>query len=92
MEQANVTAALEACLEKIRERTNKSTGKRNMKESTEKNEFFYPVYDEPVVIQTNVNTTYTAVGIPKRYYDMDFDWLRKYGRFPKEKAEDYDVV
>lgn len=57
-----------------------------------KNEFFYPVYDEPVVIQTNVNTTYTAVGIPKRYYDMDFDWLRKYGSFPKENAEAYDVV
>ena len=36
----------------------------------EKNEFFYPIYDEPVVIQTNVNTTYAAVGIPKRYYDM----------------------
>ena len=92
MEQANVTAMLEACLEKIRERTKTLTGKKNIKESTVKNEFFYPVYDEPVVIQTNVNTTYAAVGIPKRYYDMDFDWLRKHGSFPKENAEAYDAV
>jgi DNA replication protein DnaC len=63
-----------------------------MKESTEKNEFFYPVYDEPLVIQTNFNTTYAAVGIPKRYYHMDFDWLRKHGSFSKENAEAYDVV
>ena len=63
-----------------------------MKESTGKNEFFYPIYDEPVVIQTNVNNTYAAVGIPKRYYDMDFDWLRKHGSFPKENDEAYDVV
>lgn len=63
-----------------------------MKESTVENEFFYPIYDEPVVIQTNVNTTYAAVGIPKRYYDMDFDWLRKHGSFPKENAEAYAVV
>lgn len=88
MEPINVTAAIEA----LREKTSKLTGKRNMKESTEKNEFFYPIYDEPVVIQTNVNTTYSAVGIPKRYYDMDFDWLRKHGGFPKENAEAYDVV
>ena len=63
-----------------------------MKEYTVKNEFFYPIYDKPVVIQTNVNTTYTAVGIPKRYYDMDFDWLRKHGSFPKENTEAYAVV
>ena len=63
-----------------------------MKESTVENEFFYPIYDEPVVIQTNVNTTYATVGIPKRYYDMDFDWLRKHGSFPKENAEAYAVV
>lgn len=63
-----------------------------MKEYTVKNEFFYPIYDKPVVIQTNVNTTYAAVGIPKRYYDMDFDWLRKHGGFPKENAEAYAVV
>ena len=63
-----------------------------MKEYTVKNEFFYPIYDKPVVIQTNVNTTYAAVGIPKRYYDMDFEWLRKHGSFPKENAEAYTVV
>ena len=63
-----------------------------MKEYTVKNEFFYPIYDKPVVIQTNVNTTYAAVGIPKRYYDMDFDWLRKHGSFPKENTEAYAVV
>lgn len=63
-----------------------------MKESTGKNEFFYPIYDEPVVIQTNINTTYAVVGIPKRYYDMDFDWLRKHGSFPKENTEAYAVV
>lgn len=63
-----------------------------MKESTVKNEFFYPIYDKPVVIQTNVNATYASVGIHKRYYDMDFDWLRKNGNFPKENAEAYDVV
>ena len=63
-----------------------------MKEYTVKNEFFYPIYDKPVVIQTNVNTTYAAVGIPKRYYDMDFEWLRKYGSFPKENSEAYAVV
>lgn len=63
-----------------------------MKEYTVKNEFFYPIYDKPVVIQTNVNTTYAAVGIPKRYYDMDFEWLRKHGSFPKEDSEAYAVV
>lgn len=63
-----------------------------MKEYTVKNEFFYPIYDKPVVIQTNVNTTYAAVGIPKRYYDMDFEWLRKHGSFPKENSEVYAVV
>lgn len=63
-----------------------------MKEYTVKNEFFYPIYDKSVVIQTNVNTTYAAVGIPKRYYDMDFDWLCKHGSFPKENAEAYAVV
>lgn len=63
-----------------------------MKEYTVKNEFFYPIYDKPVVIQTDDNTTYAAVGISKRYYDMDFDWLRKHGSFPKENAEAYAVV
>lgn len=70
----------------------KSTGKQNMSESMVKDEFFYPVYDKPVVIQANINTTYAAAGIPKRYYDMDFDWLRKYGSFPEENSEAYAVV
>ena len=88
MESLNVTAAIEA----LREKTSKLTGKQNMKEYTVEDEFFYPIYDKPVVIQTNVNTTYAAVGIPKRYYDMDFEWLRKHGSFPKESAEAYGVV
>lgn len=57
-----------------------------------KDEFFYPVYDKPVVIKENVNGPYAAVGIPRRYYDMDFGWLRKHGNFPKENSEAYAVV
>lgn len=57
-----------------------------------KDEFFYPVYAKPVVIKNNVNGTYAAVGIHRRYYDMDFEWLRKYGSFPKENSEAYAVV
>lgn len=57
-----------------------------------KDEFFYPVYDKPVVIKENVNGAYAAVGIPRRYYDMDFGWLRKHGNFPKENSEAYAVV
>ena len=63
-----------------------------MNESTVKDEFFYPVYDKPVVIKENVNGAYAAVGIPRRYYDMDFGWLRKHGSFPKENSEAYAVV
>ena len=57
-----------------------------------KDEFFYPVYDKPVVIKSDVNGDYAAVGIPRRYYDMDFEWLRKHGSFPKENSEAYAVV
>lgn len=57
-----------------------------------KDEFFYPVYDKPVVIKNDINGHYAAVGIPRRYYDMDFEWLRKYGSFPKENSEAYAVV
>ena len=57
-----------------------------------KAEFFYPVYDKPVVIKSDVNRDYAAVGIPRRYYDMDFEWLRKHGSFPKENSEAYAVV
>lgn len=70
----------------------KSTGKQNTSESTVKDEFFYPVYDKPVVIKSDINGDYAAVGIPRRYYDMDFEWLRKHGHFPKENADAYEVV
>lgn len=70
----------------------KSTGKQSTKESMVKDEFFYPVYDKPVVIKSDVNGDYAAVGIPRRYYDMDFEWLRKHGHFPKENADAYEVV
>ena len=68
------------------------TGKQSTNESTVEDEFFYPVYAKPVVIKSNVNGTYTAVGIPRRYYDMDFDWLRKHGSFPEDNSEAYAVV
>lgn len=63
-----------------------------MNVSTEKDEFFYPVYEDPIVVKSNINSAYSAVGIPKRYYDMNFEWLRKHGEFPKENAEAYAVV
>ena len=44
------------------------------------------------MIKSDVNGDYAAVGIPRRYYDMDFEWLRKYGSFPKENSEAYAVV
>jgi len=40
----------------------------------------------------NPNEAYAKAGIPKRYYDMSFEWLRKYGTFPKENSEAYAVV
>lgn len=79
-------------LETFLEKRKKSTGKQNTRESTVKDEFFYPVYDKPVVIKNDVNGHYAAVGIPRRYYDMDFEWLRKHGSFPKENSEAYAVV
>lgn len=65
---------------------------QNTNGSTEKVEFYKPVYDEPVIIEVNPNEAYAKAGIPKRYYDMSFEWLRKYGTFPKENSEAYDVV
>ena len=79
-------------LETFLEKRKKSTGKQNTRESMVKDEFFYPVYDKPVVIKSDVNGDYAAVGIPRRYYDMDFEWLRKHGSFPKENSEAYAVV
>ena len=65
-----------------------------MKESTEKAdyEFYKPIYDKPLIIQNNINNTYSLAGIPKRYYDMSFTWLKENGSFPKENAEAYCIV
>ena len=81
MEQFNATAAIE--------KLKQSIGKQNMKECTAKDEyeFYKPIYDKPVIIQNNVNNTYSLAGIPKRYYDMSFTWLKENGSFPKENAE-----
>lgn len=71
-----------------------STGKQNTKESTEKAdyEFIQPVYNEPIVILKDKGKTYAAAGIPRRYYDMSFEWLKQNGKFPKENAETYRIV
>lgn len=55
-------------------------------------EFIKPVYDEPVVIQKDKGRMYAAAGIPRRYYDMSFSWLKQNGTFPKENAEAYRIV
>lgn len=31
-------------------------------------------------------------GIPKRYYDMSFEYLKQHGTFPKENTEAYRIV
>lgn len=71
-----------------------SIGKPSMKGCTVKAdyEFFKPVYDKPMVIQKDKSQTYGVSGIPKRYYDMSFEWLKKNGTFPKENAEAYRIV
>ena len=71
-----------------------STGKQSTKGCTEKAEyeFYKPIYDKPVIIQTNINNTYSLAGIPKRYYAMSFAWLKENGSFPKEDAEAYRIV
>lgn len=86
MERIDVTAAIE----KMRQ----SIGKQNTKGCTEKAEyeFYKPIYDKPVIIQTNINNTYSLAGIPKRYYDMSFEYLKQHGTFPKENAEAYRIV
>lgn len=65
-----------------------------MKECTAKAdyEFFTPIYDKPVIIQKDKSQTYGMAGIPKRYYDMSFDWLKEHGTFPKENKEAYRIV
>ena len=71
-----------------------SIGKPSMKECTAKAdyEFFKPIYDESVIIQKDKSQTYGVSGIPKRYYDMSFTWLKQNGTFPKENAEAYRIV
>lgn len=71
-----------------------STGKQNTKGCTAKAdyEFIKPIYDKPAIIQWNISNTYDVAGIPKRYYDMSFAWLKQNGTFPKENQEAYRIV
>lgn len=55
-------------------------------------EFIKPIYDKPVIIQKDKNQTYSVAGIPKRYYDMSFEYLKQHGKFPKENTEAYRIV
>ena len=86
MEQFDATAAIEAL--KMRQ----SIGKQNTTECTAKYEFIKPIYDKPVIIQKDKNQTYSVAGIPKRYYDMSFEYLKQHGTFPKENKEAYRIV
>ena len=47
-------------------------------------EFYTPIYDRPVIIQNNINNTYHLAGIPKRYYDMSFTWLKETAAFQRK--------
>lgn len=71
-----------------------SIGKPSMTGYTAKAdyEFIKPIYDKPVVIQKDKSQTYGVAGIPKRYYDMSFEWLKENGKFPKENKEAYRIV
>lgn len=71
-----------------------SIGKQNTKGCTAKTdyEFIKPIYDKPVIIQKDKNQTYSVAGIPKRYYDMSFEYLKQHGTFPKENKEAYRIV
>ena len=71
-----------------------SIGRPNTKGCTAKDEyeFYKPIYDKPVIIQTDINNTYSLAGIPKRYYEMSFAWLKQNGTFPKENAEAYRIA
>lgn len=55
-------------------------------------EFIKPIYDKPVIIQKDKSQTYGVAGIPKRYYDMSFEYLKQHGTFPKENKEAYRIV
>lgn len=71
-----------------------SIGKPSTKGYTAKTdyEFIKPIYDKPVIIQKDKSQTYGVAGIPKRYYDMSFTWLKENGSFPKENKEAYRIV
>ena len=71
-----------------------SIGKQNTTGRTAKAEyeFIKPIYDNPVIIQKDKNQTYSVAGIPKRYYDMSFEYLKQHGKFPKENTEAYRIV
>lgn len=71
-----------------------SIGKPSMTGCTAKAnyEFIKPIYDKPVIIQKDKSQTYGVAGIPKRYYDMSFEWLKENGKFPKENKEAYRIV
>lgn len=71
-----------------------STGKPSMTGYTAKAdyEFIKPIYDKPVIIQKDKSQTYGVAGIPKRYYDMSFEYLKQHGTFPKENKEAYRIV
>lgn len=88
MKKIDVTAAIE----KLKKR--QSIGRPNTKGCTAKAdyEFIKPVYNEPVVIQKDKGRIYAASGIPKRYYDMSFAWLKQNGTFPKENQGAYRIV
>ena len=88
MKKIDVTAVIEKL--KMRQ----SIGRPNTKGYTAKAdyEFIKPVYHEPIVIQKDKGRIYAAAGIPKRYYDMSFTWLKQNGTFPKENQGAYRIV
>lgn len=71
-----------------------SIGRPNTKGYTAKAdyEFIKPVYNEPIVIKKDNGRIYAAAGIPKRYYDMSFAWLKQNGISPKENQGAYRIV
>ena len=70
----------------------KSIGNKRRPRPTEKIEFFKPIYDEPIVLKTNINEAYAAAGIPKRYYGMSFEWLEEHGTFQSANKKAYSIV
>lgn len=71
-----------------------SIGKPSMTGCTAKADydFIKPIYDKPVIIQKDKSQTYGVAGIPKRYYDMSFEWLKEHGTFQSANKEAYAIV